>query len=463
VSVIESRPRRDLAAMALLLAAVLLAYANSLPGPFQYDDWWQIVDRPAVHGLAAWWHAPLGIRPLLKLSFALNWSISSAPLGFHAVNILLHVLNTLLVWCVVRHWLECLAPTLADPRRAAFITALLFALHPAATEAVTYISGRSISLMATFFLASLWAQKTSGEHGWQQALSPLLFALALATRETAAILPLALLWLALCSGQGWRTALNSIYPHIVVLIVAVIIAIAIPGYRHFFAASVGARAPFEQWLGQTTAHAYLVLHPLLGLDVNIDPDLTIPAGINAAALATWTALIAVAALAWWGRRRWPWLGFGVGWYLLQLLPSNSFLPRLDLANDRHLYLAMIGPALIAGMAIAKLRSTRVQAVLVIALATTLSVATIRRNEDYRSELALWSATARSSPGKARPWVNLGYARQATGDPAGAAAAYRCALAKSPGDVQASNNLALLPEPSSRARLLADDCRLPSRD
>lgn len=446
--------------MALLLAAVLLAYANALPGPFQYDDWWQIVERPATHGLAAWWHAPLGIRPLLKLSFALNWSTSSAPLGFHAVNILLHVLNTLLVWCVVRHWLASLAPMLADSRRAAFITALLFALHPAATEAVTYISGRSISLMTTFFLASLWAQETASERGWQRAASPLLFALALATRETAAILPLAMLWLALCSGQGWRTALNSIYLHIVVLIAAVVIAIAIPGYRHFFAASVGARAPFEQWLGQTTAHAYLVLHPLLGLDVNIDPDLTIPAAISAAALATWTALIAVAVLAWWGRRRWPWLTFGIGWYWLQLLPCNSFLPRLDLANDRHLYLAMIGPALIAGMAIARLRSTRVQAVLVVVLATTLSVATIRRNEDYRSEVALWSATVRSSPGKARPWVNFGYARQQAGDLAGAAAAYRCALSRAPTNTQAINNLMLLPEPWRDAPGQPDDCRRP---
>jgi Flp pilus assembly protein TadD len=109
-----------------------------------------------------------------------------------------------------------------------------------------------------------------------------------------------------------------------------------------------------------------------------------------------------------------------------------------------------------------LRSTRVQAVLVIALATTLSVATIRRNEDYRSELALWSATVRSSPGKARPWVNLGFARQTDGDTVGAAIAYRCALAKSPGDVQASNNLTLLPESSSRSRPLADDCRLHDR-
>jgi hypothetical protein len=445
---------------ALLVGAVLLAYANALGGPFQYDDWWQIVDRPMAHGLPAWWQSLPGVRPLLKLSFALNWMASPAPLGFHVVNIVLHAINALLVWALARRWLARLAPGLADPGRASFVTALIFALHPAATEAVTYISGRSMSLMATFFLASMWTRETADDRRWRRLLSPLLFALALAVRETAAILPLVLLWLTLCSGHGWRAAFNSIRPQLAVLLAANALVVATPGYRHFFAASFDTRGLVEQLLGQARAHAYLVSHPLFGLDTNIDPDLLAPARADSLAVAVWIALLALVALAWASRRRWPWLGFGIGWYLLQLLPSNSFIPRFDLANDRHLYLALIGPALILAVFLVRLGSSGLQTVLVLALAATLATATIRRNQDYRSELALWQETVRSSPGKARPWVNLGYARQQAGDLAGAAEAYRCAQSESPGDVQATNNLALMPAPWPQAQAMANDCRPP---
>src|SRR5574339_147144 len=58
----------------LLLAAILVAYANAVGGSFQFDDFNVIVRQPAVHSLAAWWDSMPGIRPLLKLSYTLSWS-----------------------------------------------------------------------------------------------------------------------------------------------------------------------------------------------------------------------------------------------------------------------------------------------------------------------------------------------------------------------------------------------------
>ncbi len=81
--------------------------------------------------------------------------------------------------------------------------------------------------------------------------------------------------------------------------------------------------------------------------------------------------------------------------------------------------------------------------------------TMRRNLDYRSELALWQATVAASPGKARPWTNLGYARQLQGDLDGAAAAYRCALAQDPAHRQAAWNLAAIAP--GRVSPGGDDC------
>ena len=172
------RAARDLPIIAGLCAVVLLVYANALSASFQFDDFNVIVNNPRVHGLAAWWRELPSIRPLLKLSYALNWMASPQARGFHAFNIGIHTLNTVLVWAWAALCLRQLHPERAIPRWAPIAVALLFALHPAATEAVTYVSGRSLSLMASFYLASLLAHAIGREQarpGLSLLLSPLLF------------------------------------------------------------------------------------------------------------------------------------------------------------------------------------------------------------------------------------------------------------------------------------------------
>ena len=128
-----------------------------------------------------------------------------------------------------------------------------------------------------------------------------------------------------------------------------------------------------------------------------------------------------------------------------MAPSNSLVPRLDLANDRHLYLALAGPmlALACGFARVAMRARVPALVAAFALCTTLALATAWRNADYRSETALWQATVRGSPHKARAWLNLGYAYRLDGELARAADAYRCALMLEPTNAQAAIDLDLV--------------------
>ena len=430
----------------LLLAAVVAAYLNALPAPFQFDDWWAVHGNASVAGLAAWWDALPGIRPLLKLSYALNTMVSPEARGFHAFNLVVHALNVLLVLALARRWLGALAPTLPTGEFAAFATALLFALHPACTEAVTYVSGRSVSLMALFALASLLvltAQAADSGARQRPWLSAFLFALALAVRETAVVVPLAWLLFAWCARMPARDAVSALRGQALVLAIAAAVTAATPGYRSFFAWSLDTRSFGEQLLGQVQAQAYLLSHSVIGLQTNIDPDLRVPDAWTAVVAAKAVALSALAALALWQRPRRPWLAFGLLWYFLQLLPTNSLLPRFDLANDRHLYLALIGPVFVLAIALASLRARAAATLALSALALLFGATTILRNHDYRSELALWRATVRDSPGKGRPRVNLGIARELTGDVEGAKRAYLCALALDPGNQQARNNLAVI--------------------
>lgn len=153
---------------ALLVVAAVLAYANTFRVPFLLDDAsaiqnnrsltpplrWQSVLAAADAGTATG-------RPLLNASFALNRAMGGeSVVGYHAVNLSLHVLSTLALYGLVRRTL--LLKGLRDgfslgAEHIAGLAALLWTVHPLLTEAVTYISERAESMAAFFYLVTLYA------------------------------------------------------------------------------------------------------------------------------------------------------------------------------------------------------------------------------------------------------------------------------------------------------------------
>jgi hypothetical protein len=100
------------------------------PGVFQFDDFNVIVNNPTVHSIAAWRDdLARGIRPLLKLSYTLNWITAAGAVEFHAVNLAIHVVNTMLVLWLARRVATAFGLALRDARCRAVVTAL--ALRPA--------------------------------------------------------------------------------------------------------------------------------------------------------------------------------------------------------------------------------------------------------------------------------------------------------------------------------------------
>ncbi len=439
---------------AFLAAAVTLAYLGAFAGVFQFDDYKVIVEEPTVHSFAAWL-ADLGhgIRPVLKLSYLLNWLAGPGEAGFHAFNLAVHAANVLLAFALARRLARAHGLEGEDGARAALVAALLFGLHPAQTEAVTYLSGRSASLMAFFYLGGLAAYAAGAQGGRRvllYALSPACFALAVATKEAAASFPLALLWWEACQpgAKDWRAIARRQAAHWALLAAIAALLAAHPLYGTRLAPALDAESLRRNALSQVDAIAYLVLRLVRPWPLNIDPDLRMASEWNLT-LAVEAALLAAGALAAalsFRRRRW-W-GLGAAWFVLQLLPTNSILPRADLANDRHLYLAGLGFFVAAGVELAgwaKRRpglSRRIWTSAGVAIAL-LAFATAARNRDYASEVALWEQTARVSPEKPRVHNNLGHAYSRAGRLDLAEAAYREALRLHPGYDVARDNLAVL--------------------
>jgi protein O-mannosyl-transferase len=413
-------------AVLAVAALAFAAYLPSLAGVFHFDDYNVIVHYDTVHSwgaLAERWGG--GVRPLLKASYTLNWTLGG---GFSLLNIALHAMNAALLFFV--------GEALFGNRRAAFVAALLFALHPAATEAVTYVSGRSSSLMALFYLGALYAY-LRGAH-W--SISALLFVLAVATRETAVTLPAALLLCEICRNEqaSLKTILQRQWPHWALLLLGGVFLLFNQRYFDLIAYGFGERSLVDNLLTQVGGISYLILRLVALHGYNIDPALPTLTGWTGvlAFQAVLLALLLIIGIA--NLRRRPWIAFGVLWFFLQLAPTNSIVPRLDVANDRQLYLASWGLFLALSIQLRNLPRFAIWSVPLL-----FALASILRQLDYRSEIVLWESSVALAPWNARGHNNLGYAYQLAGRTQEARREYRAALFLDPAHAKARLNLHFL--------------------
>ncbi len=424
--------RRELAAACALLAAALFAYAGTLSGPFVFDDRAAIERNKTLRSLWPPWDAlrgpgygnALAGRPLANFSFALTRALfGGEPRAERAVNLALHVACGGLAALALRRLLRLPRAAPRSRERAgaiAFVTALLFTLHPLASEVVLYAVQRTellaalFALLATlFFLRSLESARAAR---WQ-AGAVAACAAGMACKETLAVLPLLLLLCdrafaagslraALAARARCHTALASTW-----LIPAALLASAPRGRS------------IELFSGD-----YLLAQGGIGLDylrLVVWPDPLVfdygPLVPGQAALLPALALAALAlGAALWGLRA-PRSGFAALWWFGWLAPSSSLVAVLaEVGAERRVYLALVGPiaigaagALELGARVARrlrLPSARARAagcalLLLVALAFGLRIRA--RAADFRSELSLWQSAAAARPTNPRAWFNLG--------------------------------------------------------
>jgi protein O-mannosyl-transferase len=170
----DGSPRFVWLGAGLIAAAGLAAYANSFAGPWVFDDLTAIAGNATLRHLGTAWLPPGGGlpvsgRPLLNVSFAINYALTGSRVwSYHALNLLIHLSAALALMGIVRR--TCLR--LGRPARPAAIlagsVALVWTVHPLLTEAVTYLSQRAESLAGLCYLLTLYgfirsAEGTSGD------------------------------------------------------------------------------------------------------------------------------------------------------------------------------------------------------------------------------------------------------------------------------------------------------------
>jgi protein O-mannosyl-transferase len=445
----------------LLAMAALAAYAGAFRGDFQFDDVSTILENARLDR----WETFVGhldhmIRPVLYLTFFIDRSLyGNSATGYHVINLLLHLGCGLLVYRI-------LVRAMTDEmRHVPLWVALAFLVHPITTETVTYISGRASGLMAFWYLLALFfyiktAESPPGNLAGRVYYAGAIasFLVSLASKETAMTFPIALLlWDLLMrrlKGAALRRAIGWDHlPFWLVLLIVVAMMWGHPRYTYLAQFSFEIRPLWENALSQFHAVAYALLLYFLPWKQNVDHDLPVfhsltqwPLPLDLIVLGA-VAMAAVITV-----RRLPLIAFGLGWFLLQLLPTNSVIPRLDLLSERNLYLASIGlllvVILIGAYTTRWLRTVLRRPRLVqfgvgtvsLTLVMLLCLATNTRNHLYQDAILLWSDAVHKSPHKARPHNNLGHAYALRGEWDLAIEEFRMALTLQPDYPLAQQNL-----------------------
>jgi tetratricopeptide (TPR) repeat protein len=450
----------------LLLTLVCLAvYGNSLSNGFVFDDLAVIVENEHIKDLvknlpsflnASYFKIAGGeasYRPIATLSYYLLYSIAGlSPFYYHLASLILHMSNAVLVYLFLGSILRSNLSALA--------AGLLFACHPALTEAVNCISYNEDLLAALFFLLALLFYLKSGFITY--GLSLLFFLSGLLSKEMAITLPAIvvlydLTFRATDPQPRLLTAIgNSIRArgHLYLGYLAVSLFYLFIRFIVFYNPKDAIKPHYGSILeriiylpGHIFNFIKLAIWPL---HLNADYVFSYPSGFLE--LSNLVGFAVVSALVWFSffiHQRGREIFFGTWWFLIALFPVYNLVEIFNPFADRYLYIPIIGFCLMVPVSINAV-STRVfrrpkalkAATLTAVIFFLSSYATVSytRNRDWKDGLTLWSKTVTSSPGSFIAHGSLGRAYQEQGMVAEAIREYERAIEIYAGDYKAHYNL-----------------------
>ncbi len=421
--------------LAVIVLAGALVYANALAGPFLFDDQSAVVTNARIRelSLAAAFdpprETPVAGRPLVQLSLAANYAAGGLDVtGYHVVNVGVHLLAACLLYALVRRTLERrdASPRLrAHAPAVALGSALVWVVHPLATDAVSYVTQRTELLMATALLLTLYcalrAFDAPGRPGWV-AGAVLACTAGAMSKETMVVAPvLVLLYDRVFLYPSWRQAVAGRR----VLYLGLAASWVVLGWLIYTAgrSTVGVGGVAAAWtylLNQVVIVARylrLAVWPVdLVLDYGLPRPLT-PGAVLGPALVV-AAFVVLTLVALW---RAPRLGFLGAWVLVTLAPTSSVVPiATEVGAERRMYLPLAALAVLFVVGLVWVTTRRgtqgesggdgaprrswplAATVALAAVCVGLAAGTVLRNREYQSRLTIARTSVERWPnGRAR--------------------------------------------------------------
>lgn len=474
----------------ILLAA--LVYVNALSGSFIYDDLGLIVENrfirdpvniPYFFSLQYWGeHHPGGntYRPVRTVSFAMDYALwgGAKPRGFHFTNLVLHVINCLLVFFLMKaligHYLINHYPPRGqtaqqdDSPWLPFMTAVLFAVHPVHTEAVVWIKNRSELIVFACYLLSFFfflkhsflkhSEASRSVHRWGiYGLSLFFFGVGLLTKETIfSLAPVLIAFVLLFHSRErrWGLVLGTL-PCFALSFLYLVIKRSGLGtvsmYEETFLTGFSQRAlAVIETVGRYLA---LLIWPV---NLTIEHDFRVPVSFfEPPVLVTVACMAVLAALMWITARRARLLSFALAWLAVGLIPVSNivFIGGRPLAEQR-LYLPSLGFCCAlswgiialyeAGSRLISRKRMKTCAVATFLIITaTYAGMTVRRNVDWKDQYTIFSRALQVAPAVAKTHMHLGHIHALRGETLRAVSCYEQAIKLDPYRVEPYYNLGTL--------------------
>jgi Tfp pilus assembly protein PilF len=484
----EDRLAEYFTAAALILPVLL--FLRVLFFDFVYDDDVQILGNPWIHSfrnLPMFFTQPVWgflhrpdihsyYRPLsLVLPTIFYKLFGEEPLGWHAVNLVLHVLTVAAVFWTGKK--------LFQDRLAASLGALLFAINPIHTESISWVTDLPEILFAFFvvlsFGAYLRARESESSSRWWWFLSWSMALLGLLSKETALCLPILIfLHAALLPQRSSATGFGRVKKALALATPYLALSAAVFFARHYALRSTRA-AGYPELFGSLVhapaAIAFYVLHLVFPFRLALFytlPDFYSP---TPEAALVW---IAVFAILFGGAvfllRRFFSALFFVLWIALTILPAIVALGTLgihDAVHDRYLYLPSVGFSWLIALTVARRetwsfpRQKVLLTALIVALCVSWCVACIHENQYWRNDFTLYQRAAERSPENVLALTSYALQCDRQGQPEEAVALLRKASALDPDYFSAWNGLGAVEAklnhvPEARAAFARADALVP---
>ena len=454
--------RRTLLLLAVIIAAAILAYANSLTVPSVFDDAHNIVENPHVRMAELSMDGIIDAvtvgtrRPVASLTFALNYYFHGYDVaGYHVVNIAIHILTGFLMFLVVRYTLGLMNHEKRD--MVAGLATLVWIVNPVHTQSVTYVVQRMTAMATLFFLLALYLYiKGRLRQRKGRPLGSLFFVLcglsgilAVLSKQIAATLPFFILvyeWYFFQDlDRAWITKQAKWIGG------AVVILGTLAGLYLGAAPVEKILAMYDKQdftLGQRLLTEPRVIFLYLSLlffphpaRLNLDYDFPVSVSLvdPFTTLISILGLVALLGSAFVSAKRYRLVSFAIVWFLGNLAIESSFL-GLALVFEHRTYLPSVFViAALAWAAITYIRPRPLAIGFLCAVTVIFGFWAYQRNAIWADEVALWQDVTEKSPNLARPWSNLGMALQIAGNSEAALQAFQKAIALDPNHMEAHNN------------------------
>jgi hypothetical protein len=447
----------------------------------------EFVTRPGRLGTDPDYAVNFVMRPVAYLSLYWNYLYDGfKPRSFRVVNIIIHALNSMLIYALLTVLLRQARPTGGLKGSSMFFisatAALIFVAHPLAIESVTYIIQRFESLMVMFGLLSLWLYFMSltgasrRRRGLLRGAALVSMLLAMQTKEPSVMLPLlAVILHWLVCGTRLRHALLKAWPLLICVplipVLVVMTTYALHGGFDWHASLniVNSRdEPLNHWhyaVTQITVVADYLRLMFWPSGLNLDPEWpiydTLWDGHVLRALAVLVIVVGVTGRLFRrfrGDARFALAFVFTLWFFVTVSVSSGLVPLPDMKAEHRSYLPSVGIFVVMAVLLDRLRTMELRVTrpaiwvpgVTLLCIGALSWKTCSRNEVWRTGESLWKDTVVKSPGKFRTWGNLGTVYSVKGNENKAVECYQAALKIEPrfqnGLFNLSNSLLRLNRP-----------------